>query len=169
MIDRLSLFASVCTLLTLLAPLEARAQANRLLAPSATSPSVSAAPAITPLELQQFVQAIKQVQTIEMESQKQMGELIKKGGLSLERFVEIDKAVNAGVPPSKPISEDEQKKHQAITLKIQKVWQESQPKKERAVTAQGLTVSRFGEINSQVRSDRTLQEKVKQMLGPGAS
>jgi hypothetical protein len=169
MLDRRFLFVGFCSALTVLAPVEARAQAARLLAPATPTTTSSATDPIAPVELQQFVQAVKQLQLIEMESQKQMAAVIKKEGLSPERFVEIDRSYASGVAPAKPISEDEQRKYNAITLKIQKVWQDTQPKRERAISGQGLTVARFSEINARVRSDRSLQEKVRQMIGGNAS
>ncbi|MEG3436369.1 DUF4168 domain-containing protein [Pannus brasiliensis CCIBt3594] len=165
MLDRKWLLIGSCAVLTILAPGSVHAQAARLLVPNETHAETSTVSGISPLELQQFVQALKQMQTIDLESQKQMAAIIQKEGLKLERFVEIDRANSSGVAPEKPVSDGEQQRYNSIVTKIQKVWQDSQPKKERAITGQGLTVARFGEINNQVRSDRALQEKVKQMIG----
>lgn len=171
MFDRQWLLIGSCAVLTLLAPGSVRAQAARLLVPNETRAETSTAPGISTLELQQFVQALKQMQTIDLESQKQMAAIIQKEGLKLERFIEIDRANASGVAPEKPVSDGEQQRYNSIVTKIQKVWQDSQPKKERAITGQGLTVERFNVINYQVRSDRSLQEKVKQMVGtpPGGA
>jgi hypothetical protein len=162
-------FVGTCTLAPLLTSTDVYAQANRLITPSAEPPTASADTGIAPLELQQYVQALKQIQAIEMQTQQKMGQVIQGEGLSVERFIEIDRAASTGnAPTTSPISEKEQQQYNSAVTKIQKVWQESQPKKERAIAGQGLNPRRFSQINAQVQRDQVLQQKVKQMMG-GAS
>ena len=146
-------------------PSQVKSQSSQLSLPKlstqATSPS-----SVSPLELQQFVQGIKQLQSIDRKNQAQMAQVIEKEGLSSERFKEIAQNIqqpNAKLDP--PISEQEREQFTRIVEQMEEIQKESLPKQQRAITMQGLEVSRFGEIDRAVQQDASLQKKVRQMLG----
>ena len=149
-------------------PSEAKTQSSQLSLPTLSTQAVSSS-SVSPLELQQFVQGIKQLQSIDRRNQAQMAQVIEKEGLSPERFREIAQNIqqpNTTLEP--PISEQEQEKFARIVEQMEEIQKESLPKQQRAITMQGLEVSRFGEIDRAVQQDAALQKKVRQMLGaPG--
>lgn len=132
---------------------------------SQTLPSRGANIAISPLELQQFVQALKQLQRVEMETREKMAEALKEEKLSPERFQEIgqqrsnpDFAVTSEITPS------EQQRFDKALAKIQTVQQEAAPKQSRAITLQGLSVERFNQIGQAVEKSPALRQELRNKL-----
>ncbi len=157
--------AGLCVILS---PTMAQAQARQLqIAPEALSQTSSSQNgSITPLELNQFSQAIKQLQIIELRNQRRMTAAIKDEGLEPERFVEIEESVRTrNVNPENPITPEEQEKYIKAATRVQEIWQEAQPKREKAVTMQGLTLQRFAQINQIISQDPDLQKQLQQIVG----
>jgi len=144
-------------------PIAANAQAQQLNAQTQTQSTASAE--IPSLELQQFVQIIKRWKTIDQESQGKMVQIIKSEGLTPERFVEILKQQQAPKASDGELSADDKAKFEKIITKFQQVGQDSIPKKEKAITSQGLDVKRFAQIQQMIQQDPSLQQKVQKMMG----
>ena len=149
-------------------PSQAKTQSSQLSLPTLSTQATAPAP-VSPLELQQFVQGIKQLQSIDRRNQAKMVQVVEKEGLSPERFQEIAQNIqepNSTLEP--PISEQEREQFARIVEQMEEIQKESLPKQQRAITMQGLEISRFSEIDRAVQQDATLQKKVRQMLGtPG--
>ncbi|MGK7933997.1 MAG: DUF4168 domain-containing protein [Microcystaceae cyanobacterium] len=156
--------AGLCLLLS---PKMTLAQANQLeIRPEALTQGSSSQNELTPLELNQFSQAIKQLQILELKNQQRMTAAIKDEGLEPERYVEIEQtARNRSFRPETPITSEEEEKFVKAATRIQEIWQEAQPKREKAVTTQGLTLERFAQINQIVAQNPDLQKQVEQMTG----
>ncbi len=120
---------------------------------------------IPALELQQFVQVLKRWKSIDMESQRKMVGVIKAEKMNPERFVEILKQQQNPGASTTEISADDKAKFEKIMAKFQEIEQESIPKKEKAITSQGLEIQRFAQIQRIVQQDPSLQQRVQQMLG----
>lgn len=148
----------------LLTPVTVRAQAGQLTVPQSSTQAVSPT-SVTPIELQQFVQAIKQLQVVDRQNQQKMAKVLQDEGLSPQRFSEIGRSLQRGVNPADPISEDEKQKFQRAIEKMGKIQQESLPKQQRAISMQGLQIERFRQIDIAVQQDTTLRKRVEQMLG----
>jgi len=144
-------------------PIAANAQAQQLNAQTQTQSTASAE--IPSLELQQFVQIIKRWKTIDQESQGKMVQIIKSEGLTPERFVEILKQQQSPKASDGELSADDKAKFEKIITKFQQVEQDSIPKKEKAITSQGLDVKRFAQIQQMIQQDPSLQQKVQKMMG----
>ncbi len=143
---------------------EARGQAGQLTPQSATQAAPPAS--ISPLELRQFAQVLKQLEAIELEMQRKMALVIQKEGLSPQRFIEIDQQLqNPFSPSAAEVTEGEREQYKAARVKIEEIIQETKPRQERAVIAQGLELQRFAQIGQRVNQDRALQQRVQQMLG----
>ncbi|MEL4894205.1 DUF4168 domain-containing protein [Crocosphaera sp. Alani8] len=121
-------------------------------------------PEVTPLELQQFVQVIKQFRRIETSMQREMAKAIKKEGLTPERFMEIDKTQRQLRSESVNSSEDLEKFRKVVT-EFQKIMDDAEEKRQTTVATQGLEVERFLEIEKIVSNNQQLQGKVERMLG----
>lgn len=149
----------------LLVPVAVRAQAGQLAAPQPSAQATSPV-SVTSLELQQFVQAIKQLQVVDRQNQQKMAKVLEEEGLSPQRFSEIGQSLqNPGNPPANPISEEEKQKFQNAIQKMEKIQQDSMPKQQRAISMQGLQIERFRQIDIAVQQDPTLKKRVQQMLG----
>ena len=146
-------------------PSQARTQSSQLSLPTLSTQATPSSP-VSPLELQQFVQGIKQLQSIDRRNQAKMAQVIEKEGLSPERFKEIAQNIQQPTPTLEPpISEQEREQFARIVEQMEEIQKESLPKQQRAITMQGLEISRFSEIDRAVQQDATLQKKVRQMLG----
>lgn len=116
-------------------------------------------------ELKQFVQAVKQLEKLEDETQAKIAEAVEKEGLTLERFWEIGKSQNNPDPGSKTeISAEEQQKFTQALAKVKEVSQEAQLKRDETLQAQGFKVERFKEILDRVQQEPELQKKVLEMM-----
>jgi hypothetical protein len=117
---------------------------------------------VSPLEIQQFAQALKQLKKIEMENQSKMIEALKEENLSPQRFEEIgQQRNNPDAPVSSEITPSEQERFDKALAKIQKIQQDSIPKQQRAVTLQGLTLERFSQIGRAVNQSPDLKKQVQ--------
>ena len=121
-------------------------------------------PKVSPLELQQFVQVIKQFQRIETVVQRQMAKAIQKEGLTPERFMEINQSQRQLRSESVNSSEDLEK-FRKIVVKFQEIMDDAEEKRQSTVATQGLELERFLEIEKIVSGNRQLQAKVERMLG----
>ncbi|PZV15149.1 MAG: hypothetical protein DCF22_07810 [Leptolyngbya sp.] len=119
----------------------------------------------SPLELQQFAQAIKQLRKVEMETQKKMAEALKEEGLTPPRFQEIgQRQDNPDSPLTADISAKEQQQFDKALAKINQIQQDASPKQNRAVTFQGLTLERFNQIGRAIEQNPTLKRQLRDNL-----
>jgi len=116
----------------------------------------------SPLELQQFTQAIKQLRKVEMEMQQKMAEALKGEGLSPQRFQEIgQRQENADSPLTADISPKDQQKFEKALAKINQIQQDAVPKQNRAVRLQGLTLERFNQIGRAIEQNPSLKRRLQ--------
>lgn len=148
----------------LLVPVVVRAQAGQLTVPQSSTQATSPT-SVTPIELQQFVQAIKQLQVVDRQNQQKMAKVLEEEGLSPQRFSEIGQSLQNRTNLANPISEAEKQKFEQVIEKMGKIQQESLPKQRRAISMQGLQIERFRQIDVAVQQDPTLRKRVQQMLG----
>jgi len=121
-------------------------------------------PAISPLELQQFVQALRQLQKVQMETQEKMAAALKAEKLSPERFQEIGRQRNNPDSTSTEISPAEQKRFETALEKIQTIQREAVPKQSRAIRLQGLSVERFNQIGQAIEQNPALRQQLQNSL-----
>lgn len=116
----------------------------------------------SPLELQQFAQAIKQLKRVEMEMQQKMVEALKDERLSPQRFQEIGQRQddpNASITAD--ISAKDQQQFDKALAKIKQIQQDAVPKQNRAVALQGLTLERFNQIGRAIEQNPTLKRQLR--------
>ncbi|ACB50702.1 unknown [Crocosphaera subtropica ATCC 51142] len=127
-------------------------------------PETAANPKVSPIELQQFVQIIKQFQRIERFTQMQMAKAMKKEGLTPEKFMEINESQRQLRSESVNSSEDLEK-FRKVVVEFQEIMDEAEERRQSTVENQGLELERFLEIEKIVAENQQLQAKVQQMLG----
>ena len=126
-----------------------------------------ASSSVSSTELQQFVNAVTEVQAIERQAQESMAQLITAEGLSPERFNQIFLAQqSANADPAPEITPEEQETFDQVFSQLQAIDQASEASKEEAINAQGLEMERFSQILSAVRQDPDLQQQVQELLPP---
>lgn len=130
--------------------------ANQVLSLPRSSGSTS------PLELQQFAQALRQLKKVEMEMQQKMAEALKDERLSPQRFQEIgQRQDDPNSPLTADISAKEQQQFDKALAKINKIQQDTVPKQNRAVTLQGLTLEQFNQIGRAIDQNPTLKRQLR--------
>lgn len=129
---------------------------------SQTSTSTGSSETVSPLEIQQFAQALKQLKKVEMETQEKVVQALKQERLSPERFQEIGQQRNN--PDPSGITPAELERFDKAVEKIQTIRQEAAPKESRAVTMQGLTVERFNQIGQMINKSPALKQQLQNSL-----
>ena len=119
---------------------------------------------VSPLELKQFVNVIKQFQRIEMNMQHIMAKAMKKEGLTPEKFLEINKNQRQ-LKPSFDNSSEDLDKFRKVVIKLEEIMSNAEKKRQSTVKTQGLDLPRFLKIEEIVAKNKHLQEKVQKMLG----
>jgi hypothetical protein len=145
-------------------PVIAQAQTQPLNPQVLSQATTGATGTISPLEMQQFVQALKQLKKIEMETQEKMVAALKQERLSPERFQEIGQQRNNPDPTTAGISPKDLEHFDKALAKIQTIKQEAAPKETRAISMQGLTTERFNQIGEMINSSPTLQQQLKNSI-----
>ncbi|MDJ0598106.1 MAG: hypothetical protein QNJ37_04610 [Crocosphaera sp.] len=158
-----SLVVGGVVMVGLMTPTVAYGQFNSPISPTIKTETV-ANPEVSPLELQQFVQVIKQFQRIEAVMQRQMAMAMKKEGLTPQRFMEINESQRQLRSESVNSSEDLEK-FRKVVVKFQEIMDNAEEKRQSTVETQGLELERFLEIEKIVSKNQQLQAKVQQMLG----
>ncbi|MDJ0729603.1 MAG: hypothetical protein QNJ33_06370 [Crocosphaera sp.] len=153
----------VITIVGLMTPTVAYGQFNGPISPTIETETV-VNPEVSPIELQQFVQVIKQFQRIEALMQREMAKAMKKEGLTPERFMEINESQRQLRSQSVNSSEDLEK-FRKVVVKFQEIMDNAEEKRQTTVETQGLELNRFLEIEKIVSNNRQLQAKVQRMLG----
>ncbi len=114
-------------------------------------------------ELNQFVSALKQIQSISQQSQQKMVQAIAEEDLSIDKFNNIRQAE---MDPNKEVeaSEEEMSKYTKAVKSVEKIQMESNAQMEESVKDEGLTPERYAEIGAKVQADKDLMAKVQSML-----
>lgn len=133
--------------------------------PSSTTQVISlprSSGSASPLELQQFAQAIKQLKRVEMEMQQKMVEALKDEKLSPQRFQEIgQRQDDPNAPITADISAKDQQQFDKALAKIKQIQQDAVPKQNRAVALQGLTLERFNQIGRAIEQNPALKRQLR--------
>lgn len=131
---------------------------------SQTSTSTGANETVSPLEIQQFAQALKQLKKIEMATQEKMVEALKQENLSPERFQEIGQQRNNSDLAATGITPGELERFDKAVAKLQTIQQEAAPKESRAISMQGLTMERFNQIGQMINKSPALKQQLQNNL-----
>lgn len=121
---------------------------------------------ISPEELQQFAQTLKQLRQIEVQAQQQMAQAVQAQGLTPERFMEIlgQNQQNQDSQPAADVSGDEKEKFDQALTQVRGILQEAESQKLQVLQAQGMEPERFNQIIAAVQEQPSLQQQVQQLL-----
>jgi hypothetical protein len=161
----------VATALLYFPPVIAQTQTQQSSSPvlAQTSAPTRSSETVSPLEIQQFAQALKQLKKIEMETQEKIVAALKQERLSPERFQEIGQQLNnPDLAGTTQITPTEQERFEKAIAKIQTIRQEVATKESRAVSMQGLTEERFNQIGQIINQNPALKQQLQNSLNSGA-
>ena len=160
---KISILGSIVTILLFSFPQKVKSQFQAPLSPTIKTETIYSQE-ISPLELKQFVDVIKQFQRIEMNMQHIMAKAMKKEGLTPEKFMEINKNQRQ-LQPSLNNSSEDLDRFRKVVVKLEEIMNNAEKKRQSTVKTQGLDLSRFLKIEEIVAKNKHLQEKVQKMLG----
>jgi hypothetical protein len=118
---------------------------------------------ISDKEMSQFVVVLKNMQSINQDSQQEMMTVITDEGLEVQRFNALYRAQqNQGQETD--ATPEEMKQFEAAMKGIDKIQEKSQEKIDAEVEKSGLSLERYDEINLIVQNDPELQQKIIKMI-----
>jgi len=113
--------------------------------------------------LQQFAGALKVVQAMNKDVQKEMGETVTEAGMEVERYQEI--ALASQNPDAEvDMTAEEQQKVKQINQDLQQLQMKVQTEMQSEITKQGLTVERYQELVTIIQSDPALMQRFQQIM-----
>lgn len=116
-------------------------------------------------ELNQFVDALQQIEQVQQETQQDMITVLDEQGISTERFNEIYQSEHSPeFELDQPLSSDEEGRYRVAEQQLQGIQEESQVQMSQVVENEGLNVERFNEIYVALTQDPELQQRVQEML-----
>ena len=116
-------------------------------------------------ELAQFVDALQQIEQVQMETQEEMIGVLNDLDLSTDRFNEIYQAEhNPEFELEQALSDDEQQRYRMAEQELQGIQEDSQVEMSQVVESQGIDIDRFNEIYVALTQDPELQQRVQEMM-----
>lgn len=118
---------------------------------------------VSDAELEKFVAALQEIQTVSQQAQQEMMQVVEKEGMELQRFNEIHQAaMNPEVEVE--TTTEEKATHEKIVGELESMQSGIQQRMEKLITDQGFTVERYEQIAMSLQSDPALQQRVQQMI-----
>jgi hypothetical protein len=119
-------------------------------------------------ELESFVAALQDVQSIRQDMADDTQQAVSDSPLEQQRFEELYRSQQGGQEPSQAPSNAESEQFQELMAQIQQIQQQSNEQMVEAVQDEGLSVQRFNQIAQAIQQDQQLQEQFREMHGGGS-
>lgn len=116
-------------------------------------------------ELELFIDASMNAQTVQMQSQQEMIAIVDEEGIEVNTYNEIMQAQQMGQSPEDiGVSESDLEKFERANEKIQEVEVRMERDLAQAVEDEGMEMERFQEINMAIQQDPELQQRAQQII-----
>ncbi len=116
-------------------------------------------------ELQDFVDASMNAQTVQAQFQQQMVEIVDEEGIDVETYNDIMRAQQMGsAEEDLDVSAEDIDNFENAFEQIQEVEQEMEVDIHNAIEEEGIEVERFQEINMAIQQDPELQQRIQQII-----
>jgi opacity protein-like surface antigen len=116
-------------------------------------------------ELKKFAQAMKKIQQIQKDSNKQIEKAFSGSSMSKKRFNELYRArQKQGQSKAEGETSKETKEYKKMVEKIKTIQSDSQQQMMKAVKDQGITVQRFNKIVRAMRQDQELSKRLQEYM-----
>lgn len=129
----------------------------------------SGSPDVTDQELESFVAALQEVQTVQQQMATQSQESVQSSEMGEERFQELYQARQSGSEPDNAATDAENEEFEQLMAEIQGIQQDSNEAMVEAVEEEGLGVQRFNEIAQAVQQDQSLMQRMQEMATDSGS
>jgi hypothetical protein len=114
-------------------------------------------------EIQKFVEAAKQVQSISMGVRQDMNKAVQDEDMGAQRFNEIQRSQQTQQGNANA-TDAEMEQYQKIMEKIQNLQSSAQGDMEKAIKDAGLTVERYQSIAQAAQQDTTLMKQIQEEM-----
>ncbi len=116
-------------------------------------------------EIENFVNALIDLEPIQMKTQEKLQEAVESEDMSFQRFQELMMAMqNPQMADQVDMSEDEMAKIQALQPKLIEIQGEAQQEMIAAIESHDLTAQRFDSINMGAQQDSELRMRLETLL-----
>lgn len=116
-------------------------------------------------ELELFIDASMNAQTVQMQSQQEMIAIVDEEGIEVNTYNEIMQAQQMGQPiEDLGVTESDLEKFERAQEQIQEVEVRMERDLTEAVEEEGMDMERFQEINMAIQQDPELQQRAQQMI-----
>ncbi len=116
-------------------------------------------------ELQVFVDASMNAQSVQAESQQEMVAIVDEEGIDVQTYNEIMQARQMGQSEEElDVSREDLENFESAYEKIEEVEQKMEQDLTEAIEEEGMEMERFQEINMAIQQDPELQQRVQQMI-----
>lgn len=120
---------------------------------------------VSDVELGNFANAVMSIQTINMEAQSTMMEVVSKSGFELDRFNEIyQAAMTEDAQTLSSLTEEETKKFEGILERFDAMQAVFQKQMEAAVVKEDISLERFDTIAEMMENDFALQTRLQTLM-----
>ena len=116
-------------------------------------------------ELELFIDASMNAQSVQMESQQEMISIVDEEGIEVSTYNEIMQAQQMGQPLENiDVTASDIEKFESAHEQIQEVEVRMEREIAQAVEEEGMEMERFQEINVAIQQDPELQQRAQQMI-----
>ncbi|MDA3951551.1 MAG: DUF4168 domain-containing protein [Spirochaeta sp.] len=115
-------------------------------------------------ELEQFVDALEEVRTIQQDIATEAETLVDDSTMERTRFEELLQASQGGQQMGDAPTEAEQQEFAKLVQAIQTIQRESNQAMIAAVEDQGMDIQRYNQIAQAVQQDQELMQRIQELL-----
>lgn len=122
---------------------------------------------VSDAELNSFTEIYKVMLIENQQAQNSIFAMIEEEGLDIERFAEIEAAVNDKAHEGTKPSTDELAKHKKIHENIAKIQTDFEVTIEKEIKKQGMTKEQYEKVANAISADQELQQKLQEKMMGG--
>lgn len=120
---------------------------------------------VSDAELGNFAKAVVSIQSINMEAQNTMMEVVTESGISLERFNELYGAsMTEDEQALSSMTPEESEKFESVMARFEAMYSLFEKQMEAAIAKENITIERFEAIAGMMESDFALQMRLQALM-----
>lgn len=126
--------------------------------------AVEPATDISDADIEKFLDAVEQVQTVSQVAQEEMILAVEAEGMSLDRFSEIQEKLMNPESDISPITQEEERLLDRIDAKMREMEPELERQSRAAIERTGMTAERYQALSLGIQGDSLLRSKAQIMM-----
>lgn len=131
-------------------------------APQQEQPEVLQSEEVSDQELDQFVNAIQFVESVQQQSQPRMLKAIEDQGMEPQEYIEAAQAQQQGQDTG--LDDDKKEKFAKVQNEIQNIQMEANSQIEKKIEDEDLTIDRFNQLFLSYQQNQEIQERVQSKM-----